>query len=141
MKITAQTTLQSYLETVYVEDRINLRASTVSAICYSIRAYARFLERSPTIADLNKDTITSFMAWYAQRVAGSTVNAKRKDLLALWRVAWDKRHTRVAPRKIARARESQPEAPKSVVIHRLEVHQRGKGKEVPVEARDSDTQI
>ncbi len=33
------------------------------------------------------------------------------------------------------------QAPKSVVIHRLEVHQRGKGKEVPVEARDSDTQI
>ncbi len=31
-------------------------------------------------------------------------------------------------------------APKSVVIHRLEVHQRDNGKEVAVESRDSDTQ-
>ncbi len=109
MKITPQTQLHSYLNKTYAEDRINLRETTLAQIRTSIRAFERFLERAAMIADLQEDTVTSFLAWYSQFVVGRTVNAKRKDLLALWRLAWDKHHTRIGPRHIARARESQPE--------------------------------
>ena len=106
------TELVDYLHDVYLTDRINLRQSTVQQIEVSIKIFGRFLERPATIDDLRKDTIVKFMAWYAGLVKGSTVNAKRKDLVAIWRVAWDKGDTRCAVRKIPRAREEklEPEA-------------------------------
>lgn len=101
-----QTPLRDYFREVYIPDRVNLRPGTIEQFQVSIRMFDRFLNRPSTIDDLCQETIACFMSWYVAKVAASTVNAKRKDLLALWRTAWDRHDTRKAPRKIRRAKEA-----------------------------------
>ena len=54
----------------------------------TLRQYAEFLGRSPTIDDLTDDSVGAFLNWF--RSSGrspATTNKNRANLLALWRYA------------------------------------------------------
>lgn len=114
------TTLLDYFTDVYVPDRVNLRDPTISQIRVTLRIFGRFLSRPATLDDLDENTLNSFKAAYSagtlpeqkHAAAAATVNSKLRDLRAIWATAWDRHHTRKAPRKIRRAREErrQPKA-------------------------------
>jgi integrase len=71
---------------------------------YSLRALKRFLSRDPVIEDLTDQTFLRFLHWYSQQVRPSTVNAKRRYILSLWRFAAERKLC-VSPGKIPRMPE------------------------------------
>jgi len=120
MKSQPNTSLSKYLLDVYVPDRTNLRPPTIEQMRVSIRIFDRFLGRNATLNDLDEETICGFKKAYAAgQVAGQkttpqpdTICSKLRDIEAIWRTAWNRRHTRKAPRKITRPRKPkrQPKA-------------------------------
>lgn len=119
-RMSPNTSLADYLQTVYRPDRVNLRGPTVRQIQTSINRFAAFLGRPPSLRDLNEETITAFKTAFSsgglsrggRTPAPATINSKVKDLASIWRLAWERRHVDAAPRKIRRAREPrrQPKA-------------------------------
>jgi integrase len=57
-----------------------------------LRHFDRFLERPATLADLDDDVVSAFLADRADKVSQETANKARNHLLALWRFAARKRH-------------------------------------------------
>lgn len=60
--------------------------------------FRRFLDRAPTLADLNDLTVSKFLAWFkALPRAAATVNKERANLLSLWHYAARKGFVTVWP--------------------------------------------
>jgi len=53
----------------------------------ALRHLERFLARPPALADLNDDTLSSFLSWRLQSVSCMTANRDVEKLLTLWRFA------------------------------------------------------
>lgn len=82
--------LISFLLTYYVAGH-DLRPGSIEQKRITIGRLANFLKREPLVSDLNRDTVSRFLAAYACGAQPSTVASKRRDLLALWRYAWEEK--------------------------------------------------
>ena len=105
-------TLARYLYAVYIPYRLGLRDSTVAQLSIAVTLYSRWLERPARLDDLLDEPVLRFLADYSRDKAASTVNAKRRHLLALWRDAHERGYVNVSPGKIPKIPEpdSLPEA-------------------------------
>ena len=65
-----------------------------------IRSLELYLQRAPTLDDLNKPTLVGFLHWYGQERAPRTVNKQRGFLLAMWRQASEDELITSQPRKL-----------------------------------------
>lgn len=75
--------LSEYLETRYFVER-DLEKSTRLFFLLKIGVFGAFLKRSPTLADLNRDTINRFLVKRLEDRSRETVRGERSVLVALW---------------------------------------------------------
>jgi len=66
----------------------------------TVRKFERYLTRPAVLDDLNRETIVAFLNWYLNEVEPTTVAAKRRGLLAVWRFAYDENLVTVLPHRI-----------------------------------------
>lgn len=104
--------IADFLRGVYLPSRLTMRPSSVRQLESTIRAFGNWLDRPPLVEDLTTQAIRSFLMWYAggvtdagRQISPSTVNAKRCQLLAIARCAFDEGVLPTPPQKVRRAAE------------------------------------
>jgi hypothetical protein len=85
----------------------DVQRSTVAQKRATINCFERFLKRSAQLADLERETIVGFLAWYRERAEPGTVATKRRDLLTLWEFAYEERLVSQSPQRIRAVRQPQ----------------------------------
>lgn len=100
--------LRQFLHSVYLPSRLGLSPGTVTQIEITIRLFERWAAHPVDVSELSEPFLRAFLADYFPRVSGSTCNAKRRQLLALWRCGWEEGLLPGPPRarKVPKARES-----------------------------------
>ncbi len=106
------TTLEQFLHKTYVPAHLGICAETVRQMEISVRLLDRWAGHQVQVFELSDQLLRSFLSDYLSRVSAATVNAKRRQLLALWRAAADDGLVDRRPGKVARAPENlaEPEA-------------------------------
>lgn len=92
--------LTQFLDQVYRPAHINAQPESLAQIGYAIRALERWAERTIATTDLTTGMLRQFLSDYRTIVSASTVNAKRRHLLALWRQAHADGYVACGPGKI-----------------------------------------
>lgn len=87
-----------FLHDTYVPLRLEIKPDSVRQMESTIRAYAAWLGREPTVDDLTEDSLRRFLTAYKTGRSGATVNSRRTHLLAIWRCAWDEGRLPAPPR-------------------------------------------
>lgn len=98
-----------------------LASGTVQQRRIAIKLLCRFLTRPASTSDLNRETVSTWLAWLAVTRAATTVQSKRSSLMALWRFAWEEGLCEYEPRGVRPIRipSRDPEAPKPVEVSRI----------------------
>jgi len=96
--------------TRYALDR-DIREGTVEQYRLTVRSLEKFLGRSPSVEDLQPETINSWLRMIGEKCSPYTVKSKRAQLLVLWRAAADDELSPPPPRKIRR-----PKLPELVLV-------------------------
>jgi len=92
------------LESHYLPER-NIAATTEGSYRDALRSFRRFLEREPTISDLTKATVNTYLEWLENRgLSMRTVKDQWNVLRLLWRYAWDGELIADLPRGIRKLR-------------------------------------
>jgi integrase len=91
--------LVELLERHYFLER-DIRDSTRLFLLIKVGAFGRWLGRPPLVADLNSETVNTFIAHRLTERARETVRGERAVLRALWQFAFDGRLTEVPPQRI-----------------------------------------
>lgn len=96
--------LKDYLAAYVNEHESGVRESTIKAFYKpAITDFGRYLDRTPTIADLTRDNVNGWIAWKLEQGCNvTTVGTRKAALLALWRAAAHKDLIDVEPKKIRR---------------------------------------
>lgn len=105
-------TLERFIHEHYVPSRLGIRPESVRQMEISVRLLDRWAGRQVNVSELSDQLIRSFLSDYLKTASAATVNAKRRQLLALWRAAADDGLVDRRPGRIARAPENlaEPEA-------------------------------
>lgn len=74
---------------------------------FTVSRFKEFLERSPQVSDLKRETISAFVKWMSDRGSPRTANSKRQHLVTLARFACDEDLLGKIPTRILRAKEMQ----------------------------------
>lgn len=83
---------------LYRTYRPQLKPGSAEQLQYSVRAFAKHLGRTPTVADLSEVSTLQFIASRLGQVSPRTVKRERGDILTLWRFAWRRKLTQEDPR-------------------------------------------
>lgn len=68
----------------------DLRESSIVTMRYTVSAFESWLGRPATLDDFNQETLNKHLVWMqSQQRAAATINGRKKNLLTLWRAAWD----------------------------------------------------
>lgn len=86
------------LISLYKLYRPQLKASSADQLRYSVRAFAKHLGRTPTVADFSETTFLNCLASRLGQVSPRTVRRERGDILTLWHFAWRRKLTSEDPR-------------------------------------------
>lgn len=78
--------LDTYLEMHYAV-RSACKDANLRQAGFAIQRFSQWLRRPATIDDLTDQNVCGWLRDYGKRVAPSTVNAKRRYVLAIWRAA------------------------------------------------------
>lgn len=97
-------TLAAFLHAVYVPLRIDLKPDSIEQIESGISRFSEWAGRPATLADLTDVNVRQFMAALAKHASAETVNSKRAQLLALWRLAYQESMLDELPRKVPKLR-------------------------------------
>lgn len=103
-----ETTLRDYFERCYRPLRLAGKSpNTVRLYHNTIEQFSRFLEREPTLGDLDDDIVTALLGWIVSTPATNssgatarsplTANKAKHQLCALWGYAARKRHVAAFP--------------------------------------------
>jgi integrase len=85
-------TLSDFLHTIYVPLRLRGRSpNSVRLLNHAIRQFSRFLRRDAVLADLEDLTVSQFLSHRGAKLSPYSVERERCALLAMWRLAADRR--------------------------------------------------
>jgi site-specific recombinase XerD len=85
-------TLRDFLHSIYVPLRLRGRShNSVRLLEHAIRQYGKFLRRDATLEDFDDLTVSQFLAHRGAKLSPYSVERERSGLLALWRLAADRR--------------------------------------------------
>jgi integrase len=100
--------LKGFLDSIYVPSRLEITPGAVRQIEVAIRQIEQFAGRPLSVYDLTEDLLRRFLAEFRGSHAAATTNSRRRDLLALWRCAFDEGIIDRPPRrgKIRRAKDA-----------------------------------
>jgi site-specific recombinase XerD len=91
-------TLSHFLETVYVPLRLRGRSeNSVRLLRHAVRQFSRFLRREAMLADLDDLVVSQYLAARGRTLSPYSVERERCGILALWRLAADRRLVDVRP--------------------------------------------
>ena len=86
------TTLYDFLHRIYIPLRLRGRSkNSVRLLEHAIRQYGRYLRRDATLADLDDLTVSQYLSHRGAKLSPYSVERERSGLLALWRLAADRR--------------------------------------------------
>jgi len=100
---------QSYFEPLRLRSRSD---NTRRLYQTTLRSFARFLDRIPTLLDLTDDQVNRYLSWFRKLPrAPASVNKERNNLLAIWRFAarknfvaeWPDIDPEIEPKRIPQA--------------------------------------
>lgn len=84
--------LDAFLRNVYVPLRLRGRShNSVRLLAHAVRQFSKFLGRDATLADLDDLAVAQFLAARGAKLSPYSVERERCGLLALWRLAADRR--------------------------------------------------
>lgn len=89
--------LRELLWNVYVPSRVNLSTGGAKQLEFVINSYARFLDREPTLDDLNELQLQQWVAHGFTALKRVTVSRQRSRLVTLWRFAYRKKLVSAEP--------------------------------------------
>lgn len=115
--------LKLFLHSCYLPRHLHLTTGTVEQFEICTNLFSEFLNRSATVNDLSDSNLIGFMAWMMNKrnAAPSTVNNKRRILIALWAQAFQlKQHSQEPPgtKRVPRVK-MQKKVPSSWEVHQL----------------------
>ena len=84
--------LQKYFDSIYWPRKIGRSQNTKRLYAVTIRVFGRFLGRPATVADLDDDTASAFIAFRAENVSLFAADKDRRNLSAIATFAAKKRH-------------------------------------------------
>ncbi|MHC4867209.1 MAG: hypothetical protein ACYTEX_24285, partial [Planctomycetota bacterium] len=93
-------TLSQFAESVYVPAKLDLSPGRVTQLLISIRAVDKWARRPVQIGQLTEPLILRFLAAHLKDHAPSTVNARRRDILAILRLAYRRKYTKHDPERM-----------------------------------------
>ena len=99
-----ETTLSGFLLDTYVPNRLGISERTVSFHATTIRGFSRHLCRPATLNDLQHEVVLRWLGERLKTCAPKTVNNDRANLLALWRLAYDRGFVQTWPRSLPKAK-------------------------------------
>lgn len=82
--------LDAFLEGVYLPYHLGMRESTARQLQTAVNVFQRWTKRPVRIEELSDELVIRFLADFSRQVSSTTVNSKRRALLALWRFAHKK---------------------------------------------------
>lgn len=94
--------LSTYLEKYSLEH--GLAPNSLDQMQVTIRNFRRFLETDPTLADLNDDTVNRWLKSRTAECAPQTVRNNRRNLICLWRGAFEAGLIENLPRRVRKVR-------------------------------------
>ena len=84
--------LYDFLHTVYVPLRLRGRSpNSVRLLAHAIRQFSKFLRRDAVLADFDDLTVSQFLTARGRTLSPYSVERERCALLAMWRLAADRR--------------------------------------------------
>lgn len=86
----------------YVASRPTMKAGSARQLRYSERAFATFLQSTPTLGHLADDTINQFTAWRHQTTSTATAKRNCDHLILLWTFAAERGFVSVRPGNVAK---------------------------------------
>lgn len=93
-----QLTVLDFLREVYLPSRIELSENYASLLESVVRKFSAFLGRPAELQDLNDTTVCNYLCEHRRQWSAVSTNDHRRMLLTLWRSAWDRELTTIAPR-------------------------------------------
>ena len=75
--------LQKYFDSIYWPRKIGRSQNTKRLYAVTIRVFGRFLGRPATVADLDDDTASAFIAFRAENVSLFAADKDRRNLSAI----------------------------------------------------------
>lgn len=131
--------LKELLNTQYLHAHIGLGKESQRQMGICVTVFSRWLGHEAELSDLTDQSLRAFLSDYSKTAAPSTVNSKRRQLLALWRFAWEESLVRDIYRKVRRMSESidPPEAwtlPEVEVLIRTASRRKGRVAALPAGA-------
>ena len=111
--------LIDYLRNTYVPGRLDLRAGSIEQLTVAVRRFDAWHGTAVRLGDLSTQLVRRFLRDYRQQVSASTVNGKRRALLAIWRWAFDEGDVSEPPGKIPLCKEC-PELPQAWTVDEVE---------------------
>lgn len=96
--------LAAFLNDIYVPNRLGISARTVSFHATTIRLFSKHLCRPATLNDLQHEVVLRWLVERLKTCAPKTVNNDRANLLALWRLAYDRGFVETWPRSLPKAK-------------------------------------
>jgi hypothetical protein len=90
--------LVDFFEGAYLPLRLRGKSENTTRLYHcTLRSFAKYLERRPTLEDLNDLTISMFLSKRARERSAFTAEKERTQLLSLARFAWDRGLIKVKP--------------------------------------------
>ncbi len=117
--LVADSTLIDYLINTYVPGRLDLRAGSIEQLAIAVNRLDAWHGSPVRLDDLSTHLIRRFLRDYRQQVSASTVNGKRRAILAIWRFAHEEGDVPELPGKIRLCKEY-PELPEAWTVNEVE---------------------
>jgi site-specific recombinase XerD len=90
--------LTDFLQTIYIPLRLRGRSqNSVRLLAHAIRQYSKFLRRDAVLEDFDDLTVSQFLSHRGATLSPYSVERERSGLLALWRLAADRRLVDLRP--------------------------------------------
>jgi integrase len=91
-------TLSTFLHSIYVPLRLRGRShNSVRLLNHAIRQFSKYLRRDAVLEDFDDLTVSQFLAHRGAKLSPYSVERERSGLLALWRLAADRRLVETRP--------------------------------------------
>jgi integrase len=91
-------TLSTFLHSIYVPLRLRGRShNSVRLLNHAIRQFSKYLRRDAVLEDFDDLTVSQFLSHRGAKLSPYSVERERSGLLALWRLAADRRLVETRP--------------------------------------------
>lgn len=111
--------LLTFVETTYRQQHLGIKQASIGQYATTVNLLNRFAGRRVTTRELSEELVVEFLNWlFANGRTSPTVNAKRRNLSAIWKFAWEK-NLAPEPAKLPRMKEPK-RLPKAWKLEQME---------------------